>query len=67
MGFEGATASKDMASSVLVPAADGAVVIGGWVGISGIGELPSVGKFSVPESPPSGPVYLHFKGPGNSV
>ena len=63
VGLKGRAACQDMASPVLCPSAYGAVVIGGWVGVSCIWHLPSVGQLLVPEFAPSGPVHLHFKGP----
>ena len=62
---EGRAARQDMASAVLCPSAYGTVVIGGWVGVSCIWHLPSVGQFLVPKFSPSGSVHLHFEGPGD--
>ena len=63
MPQEGRASRQDVASSVSCLSAYGAVVIGGWVGVSCIWHLPSVGQLLVPEFAPSGPVHLHFKGP----
>ena len=62
---EGSAACQDVASSILRASAYGALVIEGWVGIGCIWHFPSVSKFVVPESPPSGSVDLHFEGPGH--
>jgi len=63
VGLEGTAARQDVTSPVLVLPAYGTVVIGGGVGVSGIRDLPSVGKFFVPQPAPSGFVDLHFEGP----
>ena len=65
MPQEGRAARQDVASPVLSRSADGAMVIGGGVSAGGIWEFPPVGKLLVPEPAPSGPVHLHFEGPGD--
>ena len=62
---EGRASRQDVASPVLCSSANGAVVIGGRVGVSCIWHLPSVGQLLVPEFAPSGPVHLHFERPGD--
>lgn len=61
--FEGLAASQDVASSVLGFPAYRAHVRGGGGGARSVGSAPSVSKFFVPQSPPSGFVGLEFEVP----